>query len=185
MPTLEDQIECYARVKNLKIAASELGMKFQTLYWRLKKAGINVCGDKERYGSDKDRFGARAERMFAEIIPFAKDMNSEKFQAKVDFMVGDIGVEIKAAKRASLGVGAGGDRWAFGIKRQISNCHFFALFAFAKDAVLEKIFLVPAELIIGKNSISISCNGASKWHAYEVTPEEMADIFKDISQEAS
>ena len=185
MPTIEQMIECYSRVKNLKLAAAELGMKFQTLYWYLKKNGQDVTGDKERYGSVKDRFASKAERIFQSIVPFAKDMNKTKFQAEVDFLVGDTAVEVKAAKRNSLGVGAGGDRWAFSIKKQIKNCDFFALFAFDKEGSLEKIFLVPAELIVGKFSISISCHGRSKWHDYEVSEDELLLIFADVTNQAN
>ncbi|CAL9963606.1 hypothetical protein VPHF99_0085 [Vibrio phage F99] len=40
--------EVYDKHKNLKIAAEELGMVWQTLYWNLNKVRHPVTGDKER-----------------------------------------------------------------------------------------------------------------------------------------
>lgn len=181
MPTIEEKIASYKKHQNLKIAAKELGMSFQTLYWQLKKEGVAITGNKERYGTEKDRFGLLAERMFQEIFPAAKDQNNVKHQAKYDFALGELKIDIKASKRASLGVGAGGDRWAFSIKRQINDCDFFVMFAFSKSAEIEDIFLIPAELIVALSSISISCNGKSKWHAYSVTKEELYSCLTEIS----
>ena len=53
------EAEAYSRHMNLKLAAHELGMKRQTLYYRLKRAGVPVVGDKLRHGSDRDRLAAR------------------------------------------------------------------------------------------------------------------------------
>lgn len=47
--------DAYEKHKNLKLAAEELGIKWQYLYVILRKEGVAVCGDKSRYGSDKDR----------------------------------------------------------------------------------------------------------------------------------
>src|SRR5690606_36275761 len=94
-------------------------------------------------------------------------------------------IDVKADKRQSLGVGAGGDRWAFSIKKQKSDADFYVMFAFDKEANLEKIFLVPGELIHSLSSISISANGKSKWHAYEVSKEVLHHIFLDIAESQS
>ena len=48
----QTEIQCYRKHKNLKAASSELGVPLPTLYWRLKKAGEPVVGDKTTYGSD-------------------------------------------------------------------------------------------------------------------------------------
>ncbi len=182
MVTLEQKIESYAKHKNLKVAAAELGMSFQTLYWQLKKAGVSVTGDKERWGSVKDRFGVHAEKIFHEIVPHAQNNNDSKFQAKCDFIVSGIKVEIKASKRQALGKGSGGDRWMFSIKRQNSEADFFVMFAFSPDASLEKVFLIPAGVIVCMHTISICVNGKSKWHAYEVSLDQLRTIFDDLSE---
>lgn len=179
--TIEKMIDAYDRHKNLKIAAMELDISFQTLYWHLKKAGVSVSGDKERYGSEKDRFGAKAERLFAELIPYARDNNKRQFQAKVDFIVGEMLVEVKASKRQCLGVGKGGDRWSFSIKKQLCECDFFVMFAFSPKGDFEKLFLIPAELIASKTTISISVNGSSKWHSYEVSKKDLQSFFMENS----
>lgn len=181
MPNIQEMIDSYKKHQNLKIAGAELGMSFQTLYWNLKKAGVDVPGNKERYGSEKDRFGVVAEKIFSEIIPEAEDLNGKKFQSKYDFRLNDVRFEIKAAKRQCLGFGKGGDRWAFSIKRQISACDFYVLFAFSPDKELEKIFMVPHDVLCSTTTISVSVNGSSKWHAYEVSREELREIVLSIS----
>lgn len=180
MSDIEKMKLAYEKHKNLKLAAKELNINFHTLYWNLKKNGVSVSGDKERYGSEKDRFGVHAEKLFSQIVPYAVDMNSKKFQAKCDFDVNGILVEVKAAKRQMLGVGNGGDRWSFNIKRQITECDFYVFFAFSVEKILEKIFLIPADVICGKTTVSISANGTSKWHPYEVSSDDLLNIFDSI-----
>ena len=58
----------YEKHKNLKIDAQEIGIKWQTLYLRLKNQGIAVIGDKLRYGSDRDKLSAKAEAIFKGTI---------------------------------------------------------------------------------------------------------------------
>lgn len=182
MPSVEDMILSYKKHKNLKISAAELGMNFQTLYWLLKKNGVCVSGDKERYGSQKDKLAKLAEDMFCEIISWAENSNDTQWQSKVDFIINGIKVDVKASKRQKLGIGRGGDRWSFSIKKQIVIADFFVMFALDVDKNIEKIFLIPAGLIASMSSISICCNGKSKWHAYEVSKKELKNIMSDISK---
>ena len=42
---MEEEIRVYEKHKNLKIAANELGVKWQSLYIRLKKAGNDFFVD--------------------------------------------------------------------------------------------------------------------------------------------
>jgi hypothetical protein len=181
MPSIEEMKDAYQNNKNLKVAADLLGMKFQTLYWNLKKAGVSCTGDKECYGSRKDIFGAKAESEFARIIPYAEDQNKVSYQPPIDFLVRGIKVEIKAAKRQCLGVGAGQDRWSFSIKKQIEDADFFVCFAFSKDEEVEAIFLIPAVVIASKTTISVSCKGRSKWYYYMVSEAELKSIFNDLA----
>ena len=64
-------IESYSRLKNLKLVGLELGIPWQTVYVHLRAAGVPVTGDKKRYGSDTDRLAAKAEALFAELVPAA------------------------------------------------------------------------------------------------------------------
>ncbi|MDG4870278.1 hypothetical protein P8631_19990, partial [Guyparkeria sp. 1SP6A2] len=86
--------------------------------------GEPVTGDKLRYGSDTDRFAARAERKFNELVPFAMSQNEKKFQSKVDFMVGDSTIDVKAANLKN-------NRWSFSLKKQENIADFFVCFAFS------------------------------------------------------
>jgi hypothetical protein len=48
---VEQMKAAYDKHKNLKVAADELGMKWQTLYWCLKKYNHPVVGNKSKYGT--------------------------------------------------------------------------------------------------------------------------------------
>ena len=63
-----NEVQAYAKHRNLKLAAGELGICWQTLYVRLKRAGVPVTGDKLRYGADRDRLGATCEAEFQRLV---------------------------------------------------------------------------------------------------------------------
>lgn len=100
--TKKDMISTYDKHKNLKIAAEELGMVWQTLYWNLCKFGHPVTGDKSRYGSPTDVMAKTLEDKFKELVPKAEDYNQDKFQAEVDFKVGTLMVDIKASTKKTV-----------------------------------------------------------------------------------
>ncbi|AUR84732.1 hypothetical protein NVP1063O_065 [Vibrio phage 1.063.O._10N.261.45.C7] len=178
--------DVYDKHKNLKLAAEELGMKWQTLYWHLKEEGHPVTGDKERYGSPTDKMAKYLEDVFQEWLPHSIDCNANKFQAKVDFKVGGYTVDIKSStkkdgyknnhkKNPAL-------RWAFSTKVQEDLSDF--LICFCMEGVdcteygeIEKILLIPSEFYKNKQSISVSCN-KSKWWDFEVTKKELVEFFK-------
>ena len=86
--------EVYDKHMNLKIAAQELGMKWQTLYWHLSREGHPVLGDKKRYGSDIDKLAEYTEDLFQNLFPEANNNNGDKFQSKYDFTLGDYKIDI-------------------------------------------------------------------------------------------
>ena len=55
---IEQMKSAYDKHQNLKVAASELGMKWQTLYWHLKKHNHPIIGNKSKYGSPKDKLAS-------------------------------------------------------------------------------------------------------------------------------
>lgn len=173
----------YRKHLNLKLAVEELGIKWQTLYVRLRNQGIPVTGDKQRYGSDKDRLAARAELEFKKLVPFASDQNQVKFQSKFDYLVGVEKVDIKAAtlKKGSKKLEA--KRWSFSVKKQEFCADFIVCFAFNENSY--RVFLIPGELIRNYKTISISENGNSKWLQYEVSPDEIGEFFTDITQKCA
>jgi len=63
-----DEVLVYRKHMNLKLAAEELGMVWQTLYVHLKKLGEPVIGDKNRYGSPSDKLSRMAEKLFQELV---------------------------------------------------------------------------------------------------------------------
>ena len=52
---MNQEVIAYRKHMNLKLAAAELGVAWQSLYVRLKQLGEPVTGDKMRYGSDRDK----------------------------------------------------------------------------------------------------------------------------------
>lgn len=183
--SLEKMKEVYDKYKNLKIAAKELGIVWQTLYWNLSSVGHPVVGDKERYGSPTDKMAAALEKRFKEMVPYAEDYNKDKFQASVDFEVRGVSVDIKAAtkkdgyksnprKNPSF-------RWAFSTKVQEKCSDFMVMFCMTGTCCedygeIEKILLIPKEFYHNKQSISVSCT-QSKWYDFEVSEKELREFF--------
>jgi hypothetical protein len=174
--------EVYEKHKNLKLAANELGMKWQTLYVQLRNIGVPVTGDKSRYGSDKDRMAAMAELEFRRLVPFAVCQNDIKFQSKFDFLVSGEKIDVKASKLNRGCVRFPALRWAFSVKKQEFCADFIVCFAMLDEGY--RILLIPGELVRKYSSISISQNGRSKWLQYEVEPHELAEFFSELSKAA-
>ena len=174
--------QAYQKHKNLKLAAEELGIKWQTLYVQLRKAGIPVTGDKARYGSDRDRLAAMAELEFKNLVPFAEDQNSVQFQSKFDFLVGSEKVDIKASGLNQGCKKFAAKRWAFSVKKQEFCADFIVCFAMQEHDY--RIFLIPGELVRNYQSISIpeSKNSKSKWLQYEISKTDLTEFFTEITK---
>ena len=179
----------YDKHKNLKLAADELGIPWQTLYYKLRIADHPVIGDKERYGSPTDKMAKHFEDLFKDLIPAAKDYNEDKFQAKVDFKVHNHLVDVKSStkkdgyknnpnKKPSF-------RWAFCVKVQEEvGADFMVCFCTSgydcEDfGEVEKILLIPKEFYKNKQSISVSCK-KSKWFDFEITEDGLIEFFNSI-----
>jgi hypothetical protein len=177
-----DIAEVYGRHKNLKLAADELGVKWQALYVQLRKTGVQVTGDKARYGSDKDRLAARAELEFKSLVPFAVNQNSIQFQSKFDFLVGSEKVDIKASGLNQGCKKFAAKRWAFSVKKQEFCADFIVCFAMQEPDY--RIFLIPGELVRNYQSISIpeSKNSKSKWLQYEISKTDLTEFFTEITK---
>jgi hypothetical protein len=172
--------DAYAKHKNLKLAASEIGVKWQTLYCRLKAQGVAVTGDKLRYGTDRDRLGVYGEQLFLSLVPFAKNANDEQFQSKVDFEVNGFKVDVKAGKPRQLNKRFPALAWSFSFKRQTLHADFIVCFCLDESKDIEHILLVPKEFFAGLQTVSVSRKGLSKWLDYEVSKEDLAHFFRSF-----
>ena len=179
-------MESYARLKNLKLVEEEIGIKWQTVYWHLKKAGVPVTGDKKLYGSTTDKLARKIELEFKRAVPFALDNNELKFQAKIDFTVGDYSIDVKASIISSAGIQESGkkysSRWGYCISKQKNTADFFVLYALNKDESIKYIFLIPKEIAITCTTISIPFSMKSKWSEYEVSEKDLLDFFTLVSE---
>lgn len=169
--------DAYNKHKNLKIAAAELGVKWQTLYVRLKAQGIEVVGDKLRYGTDRDKLGALGEQMFQDLVPFAKNFNQSKFQSRVDFDVNGLKVDVKAGKPRQLNKRFKALSWSFSFKKQALVADFIVCFCLDEEKNIEHILLVPNEFFVGLQTVSVSRDGGSKWLDYKIDPQDLAEFF--------
>lgn len=172
-------IDAYARLKNLKRASEELGIPWQTVYVRLRENGVAVVGDKARYGSDKDRFAAKAEAEFQKLVPHATNENKLKFQAKTDFSVGGHTVDVKASTLHRQTRDKPARRWAFGVKKQEFCADFVVMFAFLDDGTY-RLLLVPGEMIRHYQSLSIGERWTGKWSEFEISPSDLSSFFAQI-----
>ena len=175
-------VEAYKRHHNMRLASREIGIPLSTLYVHLKRAGVAVVGDKSKYGTDKDRFACKAEREFERIIPSAENQNKVKFQSKIDFMIGEYSVDVKASRLRSSGCGANVLRWAYSVKKQEFCADFFVCFGFDNAGLkLENILLIPGEVARMYATISVSPRGG-KWLDYQVTEQELHDFFVQMME---
>lgn len=174
------EAEAYARHKNLKLAAAEIGIDWQVLYTRLRQQGVAVTGDKLRYGDDRDKLAATFEAKFAELVPQAESCNQAKWQSKFDFYVSGHKVDIKTSRRHKAGAYGKALRWSFSIKRQSLDCDFMCCFCLGDNDEIEKVLLIPSEFFAGAQLISVACSGASKWEEFVVEPGELAEFFKQM-----
>lgn len=172
--------DTYNKHKNLKLAAAELGVPWQTLYSQLRREGVAVTGDKLRYGNDRDRLAALAEAEFKRLIPVAKDMNTVSYQAKYDFDVAGIKVDVKASMPRQLNKKYQAKSWSFSFKKQSLLCEFICCFCMSEDRTVERILLIPQEFFEGLQTISVSREGHSKWLEYEVQPEDLNRFFSSL-----
>ena len=124
--------DTYDKYRNLKLAAEELGMAWQTLYWHLSSVDHPVIGDKEAYGSPTDKMAKALEDYFNKIVPEAVPYNASKFQAPMDFSVNGYSVDIKSATKKN-GYKSNprknpSFRWAFSTKVQEKSSDFMVMF---------------------------------------------------------
>lgn len=178
MITDQKMIDAYDKHKHLKIAANELGIKWQLYYIKLKKLGVQVVGDKSKYGSDSDKLACKGEALFKSLVPFAKDQNETQFQAKVDFMVGGYSVDVKTSTVKQVGKNGTG-RFAFSLKKQELIADFFVCFGMTKYKT--HCFLIPNEIASKYQTMSISTSGSSKWWDYEIDTDDLNGFFRELT----
>lgn len=180
--------DTYDKYRNLKLAAVELGMVWQTLYWNLSKVGHPVIGDKERYGSPTDKMANAMENYFKTLVPHSEDLNLSKHQASVDFLVNGLSVDIKSSTKKDAYKNnikkKPNFRWAFSTKVQEKSSDFMVMFCMegldCEDyGGVEKILLVPKEFYHNKQCISVSCS-KSKWYDFEVSEKELIEFFSAL-----
>jgi len=173
--------EAYSKHMNLKLAADELGIKWQDLYCRLKNQGVNVVGDKLRYGSDRDKLSSKAEAMFKEYVPSAISMNEIKWQRKYDFEVSGHKIDVKCSLKRRLSKKHDSLSWAFSFKKQTLICDFVCCFCLDDNKDVEQVLLVPSEFFRGLQTVSVSCAGNSKWMDYSVSLGDLEDFFLSLN----
>lgn len=184
MNKTETCIESYSRLKNLKLVERETGIKWQTVYVHLRKAGVPVTGDKKRYGSTTDKLARQYEDEFKKLVPCAVDNNEAEYQSTIDFYVNGWSVDVKVASLQSGGRQASGKsfsaKWAFCISKQKDKADFFVLFALNENKEVEHVFLVPNDIAVNHSSISIPKSMRSKWADFKIDPSDLSEFFNTI-----
>ncbi len=177
---MNTEIEAYRKHRNLKLAAKELNIPWQTLYVHLKKANEPVIGNKSKYGSLRDKIGALGEAEFKRLVPFAIDQNNIVHQAKYDFDVLGFKVDVKAGNLRQLNKRYPNKSWSFSFKRQAPICDFICCFCMSDDKSIAHVLLVPSELFQDLQTVSVSQKGSSKWLEYKIEPDDLAKFFFDL-----
>lgn len=177
---MNQEVITYRKHMNLKLAAAELGVAWQSLYARLKQLGEPITGDKMKYGSDRDRLAAMAEDKFQSLVPFAIDQNKLSWQSKYDFDVLGHLVDVKSSMLHQLNKKHAALSWSFSFKKQSITCDFICCFCLNESKDIEHVLLVPKEFFVGLQTISVSRTGSSKWLDYSVDQTELAAFFSSL-----
>ena len=173
-------VAAYRNHKNLKLAAADVGIPWQSVYVHLRKAGEPVTGDKLRYGSESDKIAARGELLFKSLVPFADDQNGRRFQSKIDFDVRGYGVDVKTSTLKLSNKNCKLRRWAFSTKKQEMIADFFVCLCLGRDGdSLQKVLLIPGEIARRYTTISLSEAGG-KWDDYAVLSSDIAEFFEAL-----
>jgi hypothetical protein len=176
-------VEAYGRLKNLKLVGDEVGIPWQSVYLRLKSAGVPVVGDKARYGSEKDKLAHKAEREFERLVPFARNNNKVRYQPRVDFDIGPYGVDVKAARAHRSNARFKSKRWEFCIKKQEMCADFVVGFGYRAEGGYD-LFLFPGEVIRHYSTVSVQATGRTKWRQYQIQPDELRPFFESMLKTA-
>lgn len=180
MNVQQECVSAYRKHKNLKVAAVEVGIPWQSVYVHLRSAGEPVTGDKLRYGSVSDKIAAMGERAFKSLVPFAEDQNKRQFQSKIDFSVRGYGVDVKTSTLKLSNKNCKVRRWAFSTKKQEQIADFFICLCLGDDGQsLQKVLLLPGEIARKYTTISLSEAGG-KWDDYAVPDNEVAEFFESL-----
>lgn len=170
-------IDAYRKHRNLKLAAVDVGIPWQTVYVHLRSAGEPVMGDKLKYGSDKDRLAARGEQLFLSLVPKAQSHNETMFQSKIDFNVHGYGVDVKTSTLKFGHKACKLRRWAFSMKKQEMYADFFVCFGLNEQGDnLVKALLIPGEVVRKYATVSLSERGG-KWDDYSIEPADLNAFF--------
>lgn len=178
-------VDTYRKTRNLKLVGAELGIPWQTVYVHLKNANEPVIGDKLRYGSDRDKLAALAESMFQEIVPDAMNKNLIQYQSKYDFDVMGYSVDVKASMPRQLNKKYASMSWSFSFKKQALVCDFIVCICFSPDREIGHVLVVPSEFFKGLQTVSVSCEGCSKWLDYSVSKDELASFFRSLPKRSA
>lgn len=177
-------ISLYSELKNLKLVGKEMDIPWQTVYWWLKREGVEVTGDKHRYGGVQDQIGLIGERLFKEDCPLAQDENINKFQARYDYTLGDLKLDVKTSFiRQTKGriEGKPYPRWGFNCRVQ-QDADFLICYCLGggvEDFNVNHVLLLPNEMVKGMQTISVTV-GKSKWLDYEVSREDLRNFFNSF-----
>lgn len=176
-------IEAYDRLRNTKLVSAELGIPLATVYWRLRRAGVVVIGDKARHGSATDKIAARGERWFQRVIPWAEDQNHVEFQSKVDFLVGGLRVDVKTSRPRLTKTGM--ITWAWSLRKQRGAADFFVCLALSNrdpDPGVHTALLVPGDVAARCETLRVSHDRIAlrgKWARSARSSSELRQFFED------
>jgi len=173
-------IDAYRKHRNLKLAAHDVGIPWQSVYVQLRNADEPVMGDKLKYGSDTDRLAARGEQIFQALVPGAISHNERKYQSKLDYTVRGYGIDVKTSTLKLSNKACKLRRWAFYTKKQEASADFVVCFGIAADGEsLAKVLLIPGEIIRKYTTVSLSEAGG-KWDDYSVEPDGLNAFFEAL-----
>lgn len=176
--TRESVLEAYRKTGNLRSACIETGCPPYIAFKWLKMQKALNNQDATRYGTHGMQRGAQAEKLFQRLVPEAMSTNShlESNCPSFDFDINGITVDVKYCGVRSDG------RFSFKTAREkaIRPDYYVAFLSNSKDGSLDgcRILVIPDELVLHKNNISISSkDDRGEWLDFEIKAEDLREFF--------
>jgi len=179
--TIETVKKAYIQFGSLKETCAETGCPPYIAYIWLQKAKILKTDDSIRYGSEASKLGALAEAEFKKLVPDALPVNEQLQQnyPSYDFDIYGITVDIKFRSAHSRG------NWTFKTAKGKPLAPDFYLCFCTKGKGLQdgyRCFLIPGGMVEQLTHVQINPDKPTWAWDYEVDPQELSIIFKQMKE---
>lgn len=173
-------VEIYEQTHSFSEVMHHTAMPAYKVHIILAKAGVLRIQDKIKYGTKAQRLGGQAEKLFAQLVPGAVDVNEyyRRNNPVYDFMYGKMTIDVKYS---SILNSKKADTWCISLKGGQDITVAFLESQRKRGLENPYVLIVPACFATVKKTTSI-CRNSPLFKDFTVTPEQLKDAIYDYSQ---